>query len=82
MKCETCGEEFQGQSWQKICRKCYAKSKAKAETKTSAEEKLQNTDKLIVRQVLYKCASELLEKNTPASKVNQYVKELEAGFYQ
>ena len=40
-----------------------------------------STNQSIVRQVLYKVASELLVKATPAKEVNEYVKELEQGFY-
>ena len=46
-----------------------------------------STNESIVRQVLYKCASELLKmgfKGTPclAKEVNEYVKDLEKGFYE
>ncbi len=41
-----------------------------------------STNESIVRQVLYKCAAELLVKATPAKEVNEYVKELEEGFYK
>ena len=41
-----------------------------------------STNESIVRQVLYKCASELLFKGSPAKEVNEFVKELEKGFYR
>ena len=40
-----------------------------------------STNESIVRQVLYKVAGEILVKGTPAKEVNEYVKELEEGFY-
>ena len=40
------------------------------------------TNESIVRQVLYKVTGEILIKGTPAKEVNEYVKELEKGFYK
>ena len=82
MKCENCKSEFVGESWKKLCAKCYAKGKTTENSKRQETSNIPTTDKLIVRQVLYKVAAELLEKGTPAAKVNEYVKQLEVGFYQ
>ena len=82
MKCENCNSEFVGESWKKLCKKCFAQSKTAENPKRKETSNIPTTDKLIVRQVLYKVASELLEKNTPATRVNEFVKQLEVGFYQ
>ena len=81
MKCENCNSEFVGESWKKLCKKCFAQSKTAENPKRQETSNIATTNKLIIRQVLYKCASELLEKGTPAAKVNQFVRELEQGFY-
>jgi hypothetical protein len=41
-----------------------------------------NRDKSIVRQVMFKCAVDILEIGTPAQEVIKYAKELEEGFYE
>ena len=80
MQCEKCKKEFQGENWQKVCKACYAASKSAEQPK--ANYRSVDTERSIVRQVLYKVAAELLEKGASASKVNEFVKELEVGFYQ
>lgn len=79
MNCGNCGQEFVGERWQKVCKPCFIKSKNSLQ---GEQGKPADKDKIIVRQVLYKCASELLDKGTPADKVNGFVKELERGFYE
>ena len=81
MKCEKCKREFEGASWQRLCKRCYMVEKNSTNTKEAETLNIQDTNKIIVRQVLYKVAAELLEKGTPATKVNQFVRELEQGFY-
>lgn len=87
MICERCNQEFNGQAWQKLCKRCFAQSKKSiadgdggkvAITKVAGFD----TKKSIVRQVLYKVAGELLEKGIAAQKVNEYVEILERGFYR
>ena len=56
------------------------KDKVHKESRGGVGETL-TTNQSIVRQVLYKVASELLVKGTPAKEINDYVKELEKGFY-
>ncbi|MBI2580716.1 hypothetical protein HYV85_02810 [Candidatus Woesearchaeota archaeon] len=82
MKCERCKKEFQGEPWQKVCKPCYASSKGSYNRCSTCGQRSITTETSIIRQVLYKVAAELLEKGAPAAKVNDFVKELEAGFYQ
>ena len=79
MQCQNCKRDFEGQAWQKVCKTCYAASKSAEQPK--ANYRSVDTERSIVRQVLYKVAAELLEKGATASKVNGYVQELEQGFY-
>lgn len=81
MQCQNCGIEFQGESWKKICRKCFAQSKNQNQTPKPIANGIESREKIIIRQTLFKCASEVLERGTPAKQVVQFVKELEEGFY-
>lgn len=81
MQCERCKKEFQGENWQKVCKQCYVITKNGTQPRQAFQRGIE-TEKSIVKQVLYKVAAELLDKGTPATKVNEFVKELELGFYQ
>ena len=79
-KCEKCKEEFEGQSWQKICRKCFAKSKSNVQSENPAASI--DESRKIVKQVLYKCSAQILPQGTSAQELIAYAKKLEQGFYE
>ena len=82
MQCQKCGIEFDGESWKKICRKCFAESKNKNQPTKPNTNGIESRDKLIIRQTLFKCASEVMERGAPAKQVVKFVRDLEEGFYQ
>ena len=79
--CQKCGVEFSGESWAVVCRKCWAENKKNQTTKPNSNG-IESRDKLIIRQTLFKCASEVMERGSNAKQVIIFVKELEEGFYQ
>ena len=82
MKCTRCGKEFLGEDWQKVCRKCWAETKKGIQTAKKSEHQIDDVNRQIILQTMFKVASRLLPQNTPASKVIEYAKQLETGFYQ
>jgi len=54
--CTKCGSTFQGESWQKICKPCFAKSKQPQKTVNNPSTR----DDLIVRQTSAKIAGEIV----------------------
>ena len=81
MRCEKCREDFAGEKWQKLCRKCYATAKNEEETKAKGSQE-NNRDQSIVRQVCFKCAAQVMPAGSSALDLITYAKKLEEGFYQ
>ena len=76
MKCQTCSMEFEGESWQKFCKACYAKTvKAEGAVTIKIGVAALTKDESILRMSLLKLASEQNPRATPAD-VFKFAKEL------